>query len=271
MSKFAVAALGLVLTLNLGAQAQTDDPLKAAVASGHRTVANVARDASRHPYETLSFFGIKPTDTVVELSPGPGGWYTEILAPYLRDKGQLIAAGDDPASAQAYLQRNAARLKAKLDAMAVYGKVQLAVFDADAGKLDFAKPASVDAVLTFRNVHNWMSLGEDKTAAVFKSAFTALKPGGVFGVVEHRRPAAQAHDAKAASGYVHEAYVIKLASDAGFKLAAKSEINANAKDTADHEKGVWTLPPVFANADKDRAKYQAIGESDRMTLRFIKP
>lgn len=267
----AALALALPLIAPQGAAAQTDDPLKAAIAGGHRLVGNVARDGWRHPYETLSFFGIKPTDTVVELSPGPGGWYTEILAPYLRDKGLLIAAGDDPASASAYSQRSAARFKAKVDSMAVYGKVQVAVFDADAGKLDFAKPGSADAVLTFRNVHNWMALGEGKTAAVFKAAFTALKPGGVFGVVEHRRPLTQAPDPKAASGYVHEAHVIQLAEAAGFKLAGKSEVNANPKDNADHEKGVWTLPPVLANGDKDRAKYLAIGESDRMTLKFVKP
>jgi len=256
---------------SLAAQAQTDDPLRAAVDAGHRSVANVARDGWRHPYETLKFFGIKPTDTVVELVPGAGGWYTEILAPYLRDKGQLIAAGDDPASPSAYSQRSAARFKAKMDSQAVYGKVQITAFDPDAGKLDLGKPGSADAVLTFRNVHNWMAEGDDKTQAVFKAVYAALKPGGTFGVVEHRRPLSQPADPKAASGYVHEAQVIKLAEGAGFKLVARSEINANPKDTADHEKGVWTLPPVYANGDKDRARNQAIGESDRMTIKFVKP
>jgi predicted methyltransferase len=253
------------------AQAQATDPLKAAIAADHRAVGNVARDGWRHPYETLSFFGIKPTDTVVELAPGPGGWYTEILAPYLREQGQLYAAGDDPASSSPYAQRGAARLKAKLDSMAVYGKVKLTVFDAAAGKLDFAPAGSVDAVLTFRNVHNWMNEGTDKAQAVFKAAFTALKPGGTLGVVEHRLPASRTQDPKAGNGYVQEAVVIKFAEAAGFKLAARSEVNANPKDTADHENGVWALPPTYANKDKDRAKYQAIGESDRMTLKFIKP
>ncbi|PND38168.1 methyltransferase [Paucibacter aquatile] len=253
------------------AVAKEDAALKAAIAGSHRTPANVARDGARHPYETLSFFGIKPTQTVVELSPG-GGWYTEILAPYLRDKGQLILAGDDPASEVPYFQRSAARMKAKLEALpAVYDKVQVTVFAPGAGKFDYAKPGSADLVLTFRNVHNWISAGEGKAQAVFNSAFAALKPGGVFGVVEHRRPVAQAQDAKASSGYVHQAYVIQLAEKAGFKLAASSEINANPKDTADHEGGVWSLPPTFGLKDKDRARYEAIGESDRMTLKFVKP
>ncbi|MFG6442153.1 class I SAM-dependent methyltransferase [Roseateles sp. LKC17W] len=261
IASFAVAALG--------AQAQAADPLKAAVAADHRSVGNVARDAWRHPYETLNFFGIKPTDTVVELAPGGGGWYTEILAPYLRDAGQLIAAADDPASSSQYAQRSAARFKAKMDSLGVYGKVRITVLDVAAGKLDVAPAGSADAVLTFRNVHNWMPQGADKTQAVFHAAFKALKPGGVLGVVEHRLPATRPQDPKAASGYVQEAVVIKFAEAAGFKLAARSEINANPKDTADHENGVWTLPPV--NNNKDRARYAAIGESDRMTLKFVKP
>jgi predicted methyltransferase len=252
-------------------QAQSTDALQAAVASGHRTVANVARDPARRPVETLSFFGVKPTDTVVEMSPG-AGWYTEILAPYLREKGQLIVAGDDPASAQVLRQRSAARLRAKFDALPnVYDKVKTTVLDAATGKLDLAPEGSADKVLTFRNVHNWMALGDEaKTRAVFAAAYSALKKGGVFGVVEHRLPASREQDLKAPSGYVHQAYVVKMAESVGFKLDAASEVNANPKDTADHENGVWALPPTFANKDKDRAKYAAIGESDRMTLRFVK-
>ncbi|MFG6430542.1 class I SAM-dependent methyltransferase [Roseateles sp. LYH14W] len=254
MKTWLIATLALTA---VAAQAQPADPLKAAVAAEHRTVGNVARDAWRHPYETLSFFGIKPTDTVVELSPG-GGWYTEILAPYLREAGQLYAAAGE-----------GGRFKAKMDSMGVYGKVKLTIFDPANGKLDIAPPGSADAVLTFRNVHNWMSQGPEKTQAVFNAAFKTLKPGGVLGVVEHRLPASRTQDPKAASGYVQEAVVIKYAEAAGFKLAGRSEVNANPKDTADHEGGVWTLPPV--NNNKDRAKYQAIGESDRMTLKFVKP
>ncbi|MBN8506609.1 MAG: class I SAM-dependent methyltransferase [Burkholderiales bacterium] len=245
--------------------------LKAAVASGHRTVANVVRDAARNPVATLSFFGVKPTDTVVELSPGAGGWYTEILAPYLREKGQLIAAADDPASTTAFAARSAARFAAKLGAMGVYDKVKLAVFDAANGKLDFAPAGSVDKVLTFRNVHNWMPSGEDKTRAVFAAAFATLKSGGVLGVVEHRLPADRPFDPKAASGYVHQAYVVKMAESVGFRFDGSSEVNANPRDTANHEGGVWSLPPVLRHGAKDRDRYLAIGESDRMTLRFVKP
>jgi predicted methyltransferase len=253
------------------AAAQADEGLKAALAAPHRTPANVLRDGFRNPYPTLTFFGIKPHMTVVELAPG-GGWYTEILAPYLRDKGQLVLAADDPNSANEYRQRSGKRMRAKLDALpAVYDKVNMQVFEVPA-KLSYAQPGSADLVLTFRNVHNWVGAGGDAAVqAVFKSAFDALKKGGVMGVVEHRLPAGRTQEPKADSGYVHEAYVVKMAEAVGFKLDAKSEINANPKDTADHEKGVWALPPTLANRDKDRAKYEAIGESDRMTLRFVKP
>ncbi|NCT82918.1 MAG: class I SAM-dependent methyltransferase [Comamonadaceae bacterium] len=246
----------LVAAAAVGAQAQAADPLKAAVAAEHRSVGNVARDPARHPYETLSFFGIKPGDTVVELAPG-GGWYTEILAPYLRERGQLYAAG------------GGARFKAKMESLPVYGKVQITSFDPAKGQLDIAPPGSADAVLTFRNVHNWMNGGTAQ--AVFDAAFKALKPGGVLGVEEHRLPASRTQDPKAGTGYVQEATVIQFAEKAGFKLAGRSEVNANPRDTADHPEGVWTLPPTYALKDKDRAKYQAIGESDRMTLKFVKP
>jgi predicted methyltransferase len=251
--------------------AHADEGLKAAIAGAHRPAANVARDAFRNPYPTLTFFGIKPNMTVVELAPG-GGWYTEILAPYLRDKGQLILAADDPNSANEYRQRSGKRMRAKLDASpALYDKVSMQVFEVPT-KLAYAKPGSADMVLTFRSVHNWVGAGgEPAVQAVFKSAFDALKKGGVLGVVEHRLPANREQDPKARSGYVHEAYVIKAAESVGFKLDAKSEINANPKDTADHENGVWALPPTLANKDKDRERYTAIGESDRMTLRFVKP
>lgn len=250
--------------------AWADDAMKAALASAHRSPANVARDAWRHPQETLAFFGVTPEMTVIEISPG-GGWYTEILAPYLRDKGQLILAADDPDSGEAYYRRSAERLTKRLQALpAVYDKVKVIPFEVP-GKLGLGAPNSVDRVLTFRNVHNWVGSGEAAVTAVFKSAFTSLKPGGVMGVVDHRLPADRTQDAKASSGYVHVAYVSKLAEAAGFKLAGASEINANAKDSADHAKGVWALPPTYANKDVDRTKFEAIGESDRFTLKFVKP
>ncbi|MGZ8339534.1 MAG: class I SAM-dependent methyltransferase [Telluria sp.] len=246
--------------------AHADDALKAAIAGKHRTEANAARDAARHPYETLAFFGIKPNMTVVELSPG-GGWYTEILAPYLRDNGKLIAAGESPTSENAGARRYAAVLTSKLATdSAVFGKVQRGLFEPPRA-YQIAAPGSADMVLTFRNLHNWIGAGDDKVKEIFTKVHEVLKPGGVFGVVDHRLPASRP---AADNGYVHEAYVIKMAESVGFKLAARSEINANAKDTANHNKGVWALPPTFANKDVDRAKYAAIGESDRMTLKFVK-
>ena len=249
--------LAMAFAAGLSNLAIADDALKTAIAGAQRTPANVARDGARHPYETLSFFGITPKMTVVEFAPG-GGWYTEILAPYLRNEGKLIAGAN-------------AKFKQKLDATPVlYDRVVVAILD-PSGKLDYAAKNYADMVLTFRNIHNWVGGGDAVVKNVFQSAYDALKPGGVFGIVEHRLPAAKTQDEKASTGYMHEAYVIKLAEKAGFKFIAKSEVNANPKDDADHENGVWALPPVLANKDKDKAKYLAIGESDRMTLKFVKP
>jgi predicted methyltransferase len=256
--------LAAVLAVAAAGAVQADDALKAVIAGEHRAT-NAARDPYRHPYETLTFFGIKPNMTVVELVPS-GGWYTEILAPYLRERGKLIGAGQAIEPGKRYGEA----FKKKLDSNpALYGKVVTSVFEPPA-RYEIAPANSVDMVLTFRNLHNWMGAGEDAMKTTFKEIHKVLKPGGVLGVVEHRLPASMPQDAKASTGYMHEAYVIKLAESAGFKLAAKSEINANPKDTANHEKGVWTLPPVLANKDKDREKYMAIGESDRMTLKFVK-
>ncbi len=260
----------LAFAILLVAPAQAQDALQAALAGPQRTPAFVARDAWRHPYETLTFFGLKPDQTVVEISPG-GGWYTEILAPYLRDKGQLVLAADDPESNDAYLKASADRLRKKLGSQpAIYDKVQLGVF-APPLKLQYAAPASADLVLTFRNVHNWTTQGEDHVKAVFQSAFVALKHGGVLGVVEHRLPAQRVQDPATSSGYVHVDYVKRVAESVGFTLAGASEINANPKDTADHVGGVWALPPSYVNKEVGRAGFEAIGESDRMTLKFIKP
>lgn len=261
----AIALLGMATWRSAGA----DDALKAALAGAQRTPAHAVRDAWRHPYETLSFFGIRPDLTVVEISPGDG-WYTEILAPYLRDRGLLILASDDPESGSEYHRRNAKRLRQKLQAQpAVYNRVQLTVFEPPT-RIQIAATGAVDLVLTFRNVHNWAAEGEGVVRAVFKSVHDSLKPGGVFGVVDHRLPADRMQDPKAASGYLQQTYVTRLAESAGFTLAAASEINANPRDSADHEGGVWALPPTYANRDKDRARYAAIGESDRMTLKFVK-
>ncbi|XHS80136.1 class I SAM-dependent methyltransferase [Burkholderiaceae bacterium UC74_6] len=248
-----------------------DAALAAAVSGAQRTPAYATRDNFRHPAATLEFFGIQPNQTVVELIPG-GGWWTEILAPYVREKGRLVEAGNDPDAVGEGARRAAARFKAKLDAApAVYDRVKIGVFDVDAGKFDLGAPGSADMVLTFRNIHNWVPLGEDKTRAAFRAMFAVLKPGGVLGVEEHRLPASRQQDAQASTGYLHEAYVIKMAESVGFKLAGRSEVNANPKDTADHPNGVWALPPTYTNKDADRAKYEAIGESDRMTLKFVKP
>ena len=260
----------LLLLLGICAFAHADEALQAAIAGPQRTPAFVARDGWRHPYETLTFFGIRPDATVIELSPG-AGWYTEILAPYLREHGKLILAADDPESPQEAIRASASRLRAKLEAApALYDKVQLGVF-APPNKLHYAPAGSADLVLTFRNVHNWNELGDASARAVFQSAFDSLKHGGVLGVVEHRLPANRVQDATTSTGYVHVDYVQHLAESVGFVLAAQSEINANPRDNADHLGGVWALPPTYANHDTDRAAYSAIGESDRMTLKFLKP
>ena len=269
---FLAAALGAAMAMGGSAAAADntgDAALKAAIAGSARTPANVVRDGARHPYETLSFFGIKPTMTVVELSPG-AGWYTEILAPYLRGQGKLIAAGSDPQGSEG-ARRSAARFQQKLDTNpAAFDKVEIGAFSPPS-TYRIAPKGTADMVLTFRNIHNWIPVGEDGLKVLFGQIYDSLKPGGVFGVVEHRLPANKPQDATASSGYLHEAYVIRLAENAGFRLAGKSEINANPKDTADHQGGVWALPPTYANKDVDRAKYEAIGESDRMTLKFVKP
>ena len=258
--------LAALLAAGLCSAAQADDALKAAIAGSHRSAANSARDSARHPYETLKFFGIAPTMTVVELTP-EGGWYTEILAPYLRERGTLIGAGEAVKPENKYGTMFMKKLNSNA---AVFDKVRIGVFEPPQ-TYAIAPANSADMVLTFRNVHNWVELGDAQLQVMLKSIYTVLKPGGVFGVVDHRLPASMMQDAKASSGYVHEAYVIKLVERAGFKLAAKSEVNANPKDNANHKRGVWSLPPTLADKEGDRAAYQAIGESDRMTLKFVKP
>lgn len=247
---------------------QSTAALKATIAGAHRSEADRARDQHRHPLETLTWFGVKDNLTVVEVSPG-GGWYTDILAPFLKDRGTYYAAGFDPESEVEYMRKGAQRFQEKLAANGeLFGKTKVTIL-APPMKVDIAPAGSADMVLTFRNVHNWMANGQAEN--VFKAMFTALKPGGVLGVVEHRANANAPHDPKAVSGYVREDHVIKLAQDAGFQLVGKSEINANPKDTKDYPQGVWTLPPVLRLKEVDKEKYLAIGESDRMTLKFLKP
>lgn len=235
-------------------------------AAPHRTERNVVRDRYRHPVEVIAFFGIRPDSTVVEILPGSAGYYMEILAPYLKEKGRYIAASRDELAAQQYLadhQKLLDRLKAE---PALYGSVRVTKFNA--GLHEIAPPGSADFVITFRNLHNWVERGEIEGA--LRAFHRALKPGGVLGVVDHRGRTDQTQEAQMKSGYVREDYAIALIEKAGFRLAGSSEVNANPLDTKDHPEGVWTLPPTYRLKDKDRAKYAAIGESDRFTLKFVK-
>lgn len=236
------------------------------LSGAHRRPANAVRDPHRHPAETLAFFGVRPDSKVVEILPGSGGYYMELLAPSLAAKGRYVAANRDELAAPQYLadhQRLLDRLKAE---PALYGRVVVTKFNAD--RHEIAPPGSADFVLTFRNLHNWIERGEVEGA--LRAFHRALKPGGVLGVVDHRGRTDQSQEAQMKSGYVREDYAIRIIERAGFRLAGASEVNANARDTKEHPEGVWTLPPTYRLKDKDRAKYQAIGESDRFTLKFVK-
>jgi predicted methyltransferase len=246
-------------------EAETAAAIDAALAGSHRSEANRARDQYRHPKETLLFFGLRPDMKVVEIWPG-GGWYTEVLAPVLRDKGTLYAAHNDPKPEPG---RSLVAYKEKLAGnAALYDKVVVTAFGPNAHEI--APPGSLDMVVTFRNMHNWM--GRDWAPQAFADMYKALKPGGILGIAEHRGNPKVEQDPKAKSGYVNEDYAIKLIEGAGFKLVARSDVNNNPKDTKDHPGGVWNLPPNLRDvADADKPKYQAIGESDRFTLKFVKP
>lgn len=254
--------------------------LNEAVAGDWRSDDEKARDVWRNPAETLAFFDIQPSDTVIEIWPG-GGWYTNILAPYLASgDGQMIAAVWDvnvfEGERLERIQQRIADFKAVYEADAdLFGTLEYTAFSAESGPL--ADADSVDAILTFRNVHNWM--GGDYSPKFFSDAYSALKPGGTLGVVEHRLPSSTEQDPRGSTGYVHEDFVKAMAASAGFEFVEASEINANPADTADHPFGVWTLPPVSRSTDRegnsvegfDADAYLAIGESDRMTLKFVKP
>jgi predicted methyltransferase len=243
--------------------AALDDTLTGA----QRTEANRARDRYRHPKETLQFFGLRQDSHVAEVWPADG-WYTEIIAPLVNAHGKYYAAQFAPDPGSPYVSRLLQGFHDKLGARPdLYGGVEITSFGQDGGEI--APPGSVDLIVSFRNLHNWMAQGWAPQA--FALMYRALKPGGVLGIVEHRGKPGAAQDPKAKSGYVDQDYAIRLIEAQGFRLEAASEVNANPKDTKDYEQGVWTLPPVYRLGDKDRERYAAIGESDRFTLRFVKP
>lgn len=272
--------------IEMPAEAVEPEIVEAAVVTpGHADLAEVLagawrgdeaeRDMERHPAETLEFFGIDPSSTIIEIWPG-SGWYTDVLAPWIAGNGgQYIAAHFALSSENPNRRNSRAGFETHVSDHAVFGNVRIVDFGQRSGAL--VEPGSADAVLTFRNVHNWMMFGYAEKA--FDDFYAALRPGGVLGVVDHRLPSTREQDPQARSGYVQQAYVIALAEEAGFELVATSEVNANPADTADHPFGVWTLPPVRRSAqsgaemadDFDREHYDAIGESDRMTLLFRKP
>jgi len=273
----AASLLIAVAAVPLGAQqadksekptAAPESALAAAVAAPTRSPANVARDRYRHPKETLAFFGIEADDTVVEIWPG-GGWYTEILAPYLAAGGGRLYAASPSWGLNGINKLKAAN-------PGVYGSIQTADFPGFDTAATRVPDGTADVVLTFRNVHNWR-MGyrrddkADYSAEAFRQIYAMLKPGGVLGIADHRLPEDADAERERSSGYIKVSTVKRLAEEAGFQLAASSEINANPKDTADWPDGVWTLPPSLGLGDKDREKYLAIGESDRMTLKFVKP
>ena len=235
-------------------------------AASHRGERNRARDSYRHPVEVITFFGIRPDSTVVEILPGSAGYYMEMLAPFVRERGLYIAASRDERALSQYLadhQKLLDRLRAE---PALYGRVKVTRFNA--GLHDVAPPESADFVITLRNLHNWIERGEVEGA--LRAFHRALKPGGVLGVVDHRGRTDRDQEAQMKSGYVREDYAIALIERHGFRLAGSSQINANPRDTKDHPEGVWTLPPTYRLRNEDRAKYAAIGESDRFTLKFVR-
>jgi predicted methyltransferase len=261
----ATLAASALITATAAVDTKPDPALVKAVADPARKPAHVARDKVRHPVEELTFFGLKPNMTVVELWPG-GGYWTDILGPYLAKSGHYYVSVNAPGDAEedAGVAKFQARIAAEKDRLGAINVTMLG-----SGHFDIAPPASADLVLTFRNLHNWMDGGftDEALAAVFKS----LKPGGVFGIEEHRGRNDVPQDPKGENGYVREDYTLALLKKAGFQYVGKSEINANPRDTKDYPKGVWTLPPSYAEGEKDKAKYTAIGEADNYVLKFRKP
>ena len=259
MNKY-IRLLTLVPIFCISSYANTHD-LETAIASNERTPSYASRDEYRNPYETLTFFEIKSNMKVVELSPG-GGWYTEILANYLHEPGALIAAHFDKNTDRTYFKNSRLAYEKKVSEKSMYENVSVVDLSSN-----LAPEGSVDAVLTFRNLHNWLGPQMD---LIFANSYKALKPGGIFGVVEHRASPGTSMNTMKKSGYVTEEHAIMVAKKHGFTLVAKSEINSNSKDIKDYPKGVWTLPPNLRLKGVDREKYINIGESDRMTLLFKK-
>jgi predicted methyltransferase len=256
-----------VILLLISAVARAELDWDAALAGEHRSEQNKARDVYRHPKETLTFFGLDAGMTVMEVSPG-GGWYTEILGPLMKGNGKLIAAHSSPNGGN-YARRSLGGFLRKLGENGeVLGEVEVTVLQPPSATAP-APAGSVDLALAFRNVHSW--LRADQAEMMFSAIAETLKPGGVLGIVQHRGDEGLSLDAMKQSAYVTEAKVIELAELAGLELDGRSDINANAKDTKDYPKGVWTLPPTLTEGEVDRARYISIGESDRMTLRFVKP
>jgi predicted methyltransferase len=247
------------------APASVDPALAAVIASPARTPAYVARDPARHPAEELSFFGLRPTMTVVELWPG-GGYWTEIIGPYLAAHGTYYAALSSPNDKDESpgVARWRARVAAQANRIGTIHETELSI-DHNA----IAPPGSADLVLTFRNLHNWV--GGGYADAALAACFKALKPGGILGIEDHRGRNDLPQDPKANSGYLREDYAIALAKKAGFEFVGESQIDANPRDTKDWVDGVWTLPPTLSQGEKDRERYLAIGEADNFVLKFRKP
>lgn len=263
-----LAAMTMVWSASSVATADDEQRLRDLITADHRVATNVERNEFRNPVETLQFFGLESGMTVVEVLPG-AGWYTEILAPFLKGNGTYYAAHFSPNASLSYQPPALERFRQMLlNNQEIYDETIVTHLDPPA-ETEIAPAGSADLVLTFRNVHNWIMAGTQEDH--FDAFYTALKPGGVLGVVEHRAPEGSGMDVMETTGYVTQDYTIELAEAAGFEFVESSEINANPRDTADHPSGVWTLPPTLRLGDEDREKYEEIGESDRMTLKFRKP
>ncbi|MEZ4400070.1 MAG: hypothetical protein R3B06_08630 [Kofleriaceae bacterium] len=257
-----------VVALRDGDYATPVAALTAILASPHRLPGNAARDQYRHPLETLTFFGVEPTSRVVELGTG-AGWYTEILAPLLAKRGALTAVGPNPDGPDDKMSRFYGQRLVKMlgKSAALYGAVTRVAIDPP-GTLTLGPPGSADVVIAFREMHNWVGAGQ--LAAYLTAIHAVLKDGGTFAFIDHRSAPDAKVEAVVEQGYLPEPWVIAQVTAAGFDLVAQAEINANPKDTKDYKEGVWTLPPALALGEVDRDKYTAIGESDRMTLKFVK-